>query len=165
MSSLVDRWHCGILGCQTENVIQTRAQVCPLEDLFRTKPGVTSTQVRSVKEPDITDLFVCFVCLGSVTAFFPRGQLPKEDLRSSPSTTQATRHPRALSQSLFPLPPYFCHECLLHPVRTLPCPPVLYIYPIESLVCFFLVFLSYTYIQTPQKRTPQHISNPTNKLC
>ena len=105
------------------------------------------------------------VYLGSATAFFPRGQLPKEDLRRSPSTTQATRHPRALFQSLFPLPPYFCHECILHPVRTLPCPPVLYIYPIESLVCFFLVFLSYTYIQTPQKRTPQHISNPTNKLC
>ena len=28
----------------------------PLEDLFRTKPGVKSIQVRSVKEPDITDL-------------------------------------------------------------------------------------------------------------
>ena len=28
----------------------------PLEDLFRTNPGVKSTQVRSVKEPDITDL-------------------------------------------------------------------------------------------------------------
>ena len=80
--------------------------------------------------------FVClFVCLGSATAFFPRGQLPKEDLRRPPSTTQATRHPRALCQCLFPLPPYFCLECLLHPVCTLPCPPVLYIYPIESLVC------------------------------
>ena len=115
--------------------------------------------------PKIIQPVDLFVCLGSATAFFPRGQLPKEDLRRSPSTTQATRHPRALSQSLFPLPPYFCHECILHPVRTLPCPPVLYIYPIESLVCFLLVFLSYTYIQTPQKRTPQHISNPTNKLC
>ena len=83
------------------------------------------------------ELFVClFVCLGSATAFFPRGQLPKEDLRRPPSTTQATRHPRALCQCLFPLPPYFCLECLLHPVCTLPCPPVLYIYPIESLVCF-----------------------------
>ena len=28
----------------------------PLEDLFRTNPGVKSTQVRSVKEQDITDL-------------------------------------------------------------------------------------------------------------
>ena len=31
----------------------------PLEDVFRTKPGVKSTQVRSVrlwKEPDTTDL-------------------------------------------------------------------------------------------------------------
>ena len=71
--------------------------------------------------------YVCFcllfvVCLGSSNAFFPRGQLPKENLRRSPSTTQATRHPRALSQSLFSLHPYFCHECILHPVRTLPCP-------------------------------------------
>ena len=37
-------------------VIQTRAQVCPLKDLFRTNHGVKSTQVRSVREPDITDL-------------------------------------------------------------------------------------------------------------
>ena len=39
----------------------------PLEDLFRTKPGVKSTQVRSVKEPDITDLWQVYrsdnVCL------------------------------------------------------------------------------------------------------
>ena len=37
-------------------MIMTAAQVCPLEDLFRTKPGVKSTHVRSVKEPDITGL-------------------------------------------------------------------------------------------------------------
>ena len=105
--------------------------------------------------------FCLFVCLRSVTALFPRGQLPKEDLRRSPSTTQATRHPRALSQSLFPLPPYLCHASCIRSVPS----PVLYIYPIESLVCFFLVFQSYTYIQTPQKRTPQQTSNPTYKLC
>ena len=36
--------------------VDTTAQVCPLEDLFRTKPGVKSTKVISVKEPDITYL-------------------------------------------------------------------------------------------------------------
>ena len=38
------------------HVLQTSAQVCPPEDLFRTNPGVKLTQVRSVKKPDITDL-------------------------------------------------------------------------------------------------------------
>ena len=69
-----------------------------------------------------------------------------------------------ISKFSVPSPPVLM-SCILHPVRALPCPPVLYIYPIESLVCFFLVFLSYTYIQTPQKRTPQQTSNPTYKLC
>ena len=67
-----------------------------------------------------------FVCLRSVTALFPRGQLPKEDLRRSPSTTQATRHPQALSQSLFPLPPYFCHASC---IRSVPSPPASGPYP------------------------------------
>ena len=95
---------------------------------------LTTASMFNSFEMNMLCLFL-FVCLGSATAFFPRGQLPKEDLRRPPSTTQATRHPRALCQCLFPLPPYFCLECLLHPVCTLPCPPVLYIYPIESLVC------------------------------
>ena len=37
--------------------------------------------------------FFLFVCLGSVTAFFPRGQLPKEDLRSSPPHKHANVGP------------------------------------------------------------------------
>ena len=99
--------------------------------------GIDHKQAPEISFINFIITIIClFVCLGSATAFFPRGQLPKEDLRRPPSTTQATRHPRALCQCLFPLPPYFCLECLLHPVCTLPCPPVLYIYPIESLVCF-----------------------------
>ena len=97
-----------------------------------------------------------FVCLGSATAFFPRGQLPKEDLRRPPSTTQATRHPRALCQCLFPLPPYFCLECLLHPVCTLPCPPVLYIYPIESLVCIPVLHI----YSNPTEKNPSTYFKP-----
>ena len=54
MSSLVDRWLCSILGSLSE--IRLELKCVPLEDLFRTKPGVKSTQVRSVKEPDITGL-------------------------------------------------------------------------------------------------------------
>ena len=44
-------------GCVRYNA-QYRLQLkcVPLEDLFRTKPGVKSTQVRPVKEPNITDL-------------------------------------------------------------------------------------------------------------
>ena len=56
MSSLVDRWLCGILESLSEIRYRLELKCVPLEDLFRTKPGVKSTQVRSVKEPDITDL-------------------------------------------------------------------------------------------------------------
>ena len=70
-----------------------------------------------------TRSFCLFVCLGSTTAFFPRGLLPKEDLRRSPSTTQATRHPRALSQSLFPLPPPPVLLSWVHPASG-PYPPL-----------------------------------------
>ena len=48
-------------------------------------------------------------------------------------------------------------------IRSVPSPVLLsYTYTLSSL---WSVSLSYTYIQTPQKRTPQHISNPTNKRC
>ena len=33
----------------------------PLEDLFRNNPGAKSTEVRSVKEPDITDLLQVYL--------------------------------------------------------------------------------------------------------
>ena len=53
---------------------------------------------------------VLFVCFGSVTAFVPWGQLP--------TTTQATRHPRASSLKI----PVHCSpvllSCLLHQVST-----------------------------------------------
>ena len=49
----------------------------------------------------------------------PTGSTPK----ISP-TTQATRHPQASSLFMFPLPQYFCHASC---IRSVPCPPVLYI--------------------------------------
>ena len=55
MASLVDRWLCGILGYLSE-IYRLELKCVPLEDFFRTKPGVKSTQARSVKEPDITGL-------------------------------------------------------------------------------------------------------------
>ena len=55
MSSLVDRWHCNILGL-SEKGYRLELKCVPLEVFFRINPGVKSTQVRSVKEPDITDL-------------------------------------------------------------------------------------------------------------
>ena len=88
-------------------------------------------------------LVMLFVCFGSVPAFVPRGQLPREDLRRSSPTTQATRHPRASLFFMFPIPPYLL-SCILHQVSPLPCPPVLYRYPTKYLVCPLPVFLSYT---------------------
>ena len=41
---------------QLDNTYRLELKCVPLEDLFRTNTGVKSTQVRSVKEPDITDL-------------------------------------------------------------------------------------------------------------
>ena len=37
-------------------IYRLQLKCVPLEGLFRTKPGVKSTQVRSVKVPDITGL-------------------------------------------------------------------------------------------------------------
>ena len=94
----------------------------------------------------------------------PTGSTPKGGPTEITLYHPGHSSPPGLVSVSVPSPPVLM-SCILHPVRTLPCPPVLYIYPIESLVCFFLVFLSYTYIQTPQKRTPQQTSNPTYKLC
>ena len=38
------------------NKFRLELKCVPLEDLFRTNTGVNSTQVRSVKETEITDL-------------------------------------------------------------------------------------------------------------
>ena len=46
----MDRWLYGILGGQMEDC---SSSVCPLRIYSELKPGVKSTQVRSVKEPDI----------------------------------------------------------------------------------------------------------------
>ena len=95
---------------------------------------------------------ILFVCLRSATAFFLRGQLPKEDLRRSPSTTQATRHPRALSQSLFPLPPHFCHASC---IRSVPSPVLLsYTYTLSSLWSVSSLFFSPTHIFKPHRKNP-----------
>ena len=106
--------------------------------------------------------FCLFVCLRSATAFFPRGQLPKEDLRRSPSTTQATRHPRALSQSLFPLPPYFCHASC---IRSVPSPVLLsYTYTLSSLWSVSSLFFCSTHIFKPHRKEPlnKHQTPHTN---
>ena len=103
-----------------------------------------------------------FVCLRSVTALFPRGQLPKEDLRRSLSTTQATRHPRALSQSLFPLPPYFCHASC---IRSVPSPVLLsYTYTLSSLWSVSSLFSCPTHIFKPHRKEPlnKHQTPHTN---
>ena len=45
-----------LFSCVAVDNYKLQLKCVPLEDLFITKPGVKSTQVRSVKEPDITDL-------------------------------------------------------------------------------------------------------------
>ena len=104
----------------------------------------------------------CCCCLRSVTALFPRGQLPKEDLRRSPSTTQATRHPWALSQSLFPLPPYLCHASC---IRSVPSPVLLsYTYTLSSLWSVSSLFFCPTHIFKPRRKEPlnKHQTPHTN---
>ena len=90
-------------------------------------------------------VFCLFVCLRSATTFFPPDQLPKEDLRRSPSTTQTTRHHPGLVSVSVPSPPvpFVMHpasgpypplsSCPIHiPYRVsglfLPCFSVLHIY-------------------------------------
>ena len=89
-------------------------------------------------------MFVClFVCLFWIrNRTFPTGSTPKGGPTEITPTTQATRHPRALSHFLFPLPLYLhpasgpypplssCPERITYRVSglSLPCPPVLHIY-------------------------------------
>ena len=70
MSLSTYRWQHSFQRLQFETCVsQTAAQVCPLEDLFRTKPGLKSTRVRSVrprKEPENTDLWQGYVQRGNL---------------------------------------------------------------------------------------------------
>ena len=94
-------------------------------------------------------LFVClFVCFGSVTAFVPRGQLPREDLRRAPLPPRplVTPGPRCSSCPLSPRtyvmhpvsgqypPPSSCPVQISYQVSGLPppCLPVLTILEYES---------------------------------
>ena len=67
------------------------------------------------------------LCLFEIrNCIFPTGSTPKGGPTEISPTTQATRHPRGLVSLSVPSPPVLL-SCILHQVRTLPCPPVLYI--------------------------------------
>ena len=52
----------------------------------------------------IQEIFLLYVCFGSVSAIVPRVQLPREDLRRSPLPHRSVITPRALSFFMFPVP-------------------------------------------------------------
>ena len=91
-----------------------------------------------------------FVCLIR-NRIFLAGSTPKGGLTEITPTTQAARHPRALSHFLFPLPPYFCHASCIRSVRTLPC-PVHITYRVSglSLPCFPVLHI----YSNPTERNP-----------
>ena len=93
-----------------------------------------------------------FVCLFWIRKrICPTGSTPKGEHTEISPTTQATRHPRALSFFMFPVPPppppppYICHASC---IRSVPSPVFLSYTHIltQSLVCPILAFPSYTYI-------------------
>ena len=99
-----------------------------------------------------TPTFFVFVCLFEIrNRIVPTGSTPKGGPTEITLYHPGHSSPPGLVSLSVPPPPPVLLSCILHSVRTLPCPPVLYIYPIQSLVCFFLVFLSYTYIQPHRK--------------
>ena len=89
----------------------------------------------------------------------PMGSTPKGGPMENSPTTQATRHPRALSFFMFPVPPILL-SCILHQVCTLPFLPVLYIYSNQisglSLPCLPVVHI---YLN-PTKMNPSTLQTP-----
>ena len=105
--------------------------------------------------------YLClFVCFGSVPAFVPRGQLPREDLRRAPLPPRPLVNPGPHCSSCSLSPHTYCHASC---IRSVPSP----------------VLLSYTDIlpsiwSAPSLSScPTHIINPhtyeplkpTYKLC
>ena len=104
--------------------------------------------------------FFIFVCLRPTTAFFPRGQLPREDLRRSPLPPRplVTPGPCLTFSSLSPV----LLSCILHQVRTLPC-PVHITYRVSglSLPCFPVLHI----YSNPTERNPStHIKPHTQTV-
>ena len=82
----------------------------------------------------------------------PTGSTPEGGPTEVSPTTQATRHPRALFTSLFPLPPYYCHASCIRSVPPLYSRPVHISYQVFGL---FLPCLLVLHIySTPQKENP-----------
>ena len=100
-----------------------------------------------------------FVCFGSVTAFVPRGQLPREDLRRAPLPPRplVTHGPRCFS---CPLSPY---TYVMHPASGQYPPPSSCPVQISYLPSIWSACLPvlHKYL-TPTNMNP---SNPTYKLC
>ena len=103
-----------------------------------------------------------FVCFGSVTAFVPRGQYPREDLRRStlPTRPLVTPGPYLSSCSLSPPPPP--HTYVMHSASGPYLP--LSSCPVHILTKYLpwpiLVFPSYTYISNPHIYEPLITSTP-----
>ena len=93
----------------------------------------------------------------------PTGSTPEGGPTEVSPTTQATRHPRALFTSLFPLPPYYCHASC---IRSVP-PPVLpsctYILP--SLWSVSSLSSCLTHIFNPTKGEPLNKSQTPHTNC
>ena len=82
----------------------------------------------------------------------PTGSTPKGGPTEVSPTTQATRHPRALFTSRFPLPPYYCRASCIRSVPTLYSRTVHISYQVFGL---FLPCLLVLHIySTPQKKNP-----------
>ena len=81
-------------------------------------------------------MYVCglFVCFGSVTAFVPRGQLPREDLRRAPLPPRPLVTPGTRCSSCSLSPHTYCHASCIRSVPSPVCrPPVLYRYPTKCI--------------------------------
>ena len=110
-------------------------------------------------------MYCLFVCLFWIRKHIcPMGSTPKVGPTEISPTTQATRHPRALSFFMFPVPPPppppILLSCILHQVCTLPRLPVLYIYSNHvsglSLPCLPVVNIYFN----PTKMNPSTLQTP-----
>ena len=103
----------------------------------------------------------CCCCLRSVTALFPRGRLPKEDLRRSPLPPRPLVTPGPCCSSCSLSPHTYCHASC---IRSVPLPsscPIQISYQVSGLPPPCLPVL-HIYLKP---HTYEPLKNPTYKLC
>ena len=111
-------------------------------------------------------IYICIYCccLFEIrNRIVPTGSTPEGGPTEVSPTTQATRHPRALFSSLFPLPPYYCRASCIRSVPPLYSRPVHIFYQVLWSVSSLSSCL--THIFNPTKEEPLNNHQTPHSNC